>query len=162
MDDQTPPDTAALREIAALFDPPHPADAGLIRSAADEIDRLRAAAGEPQPATDAATEELRKLRDVLAEVTEARRVYQSNFGAMGTPGTFVGRMPTERYELGLSKILSVARTLAAGMSPSTPQNEPTECRAESGAGFMCTLAAGHHGGHVAVQDDGGECDRWDR
>jgi hypothetical protein len=31
-------DTAAVREIAALFDPPHPADAGLLYAAADELD----------------------------------------------------------------------------------------------------------------------------
>ena len=35
-------DTAAVREIAALFDPPHPADAGLLYAAADELDAHRA------------------------------------------------------------------------------------------------------------------------
>lgn len=37
-----PVDTLAVREIAALFDPPHPADAGILHAAADELDARRA------------------------------------------------------------------------------------------------------------------------
>ena len=75
----------------------------------------------PAPTVDSVPEAddvLLSLADDVAEVTEARRIYGRNFGAMGTPGSFVGPMPSERYELALAKILSAVRShlAAAGVS----------------------------------------------
>ena len=107
------------------FTPHHPVASGrqAMLDAADALDVARWPDGTtPQaPTVDSVPEAddvLLSLADDVAEVTEARRIYGRNFGAMGTPGSFVGPMPSERYELALAKILSAVRShlAAAGVS----------------------------------------------